>query len=165
MTITFYPERLIALTPTAQAGARSSRPCKDDDKRRHAFLQRLVEERGLRAQLRSGSLLTGQLYVAFDYFPKAPKAKIDLEPGGAGAAGGAEHLVDLEAKLPSILDKLDKLPLEAIGDRPQEGPRDPRPDADRREQADQAASTPSSCPTLKTTSRSCTARSRASSAR
>ena len=39
--------------------------------------RRLVEEQGLRAQLRSGSLLTGQLFVAFDYFPDAPKAKID----------------------------------------------------------------------------------------
>ena len=41
------------------------------------FFKRLVEERGLRAQLRSGSLLTGQLFVAFDYFPDAPKAKVD----------------------------------------------------------------------------------------
>ncbi len=45
--------------------------------KRQALLRRLVEERGLRAQLRSGSLLTGQLYVAFDYFPKAPKARVD----------------------------------------------------------------------------------------
>ena len=37
----------------------------------------MVEKRGMRAQLRSGNLLTGQLYVAFDSFPNAPKAKID----------------------------------------------------------------------------------------
>src|SRR3546814_14523430 len=31
--------------------------------------------RGLRAQLRTGNLLTGQLYVALDIFPKAPPIK------------------------------------------------------------------------------------------
>ena len=41
------------------------------------FIADLVE-RGLRAQLRTGSLLTGQLYVALDFFPDAPKAKLDL---------------------------------------------------------------------------------------
>ena len=37
----------------------------------------MVERRGMRAQLRSGNLITGQLYIAFDSFPNAPKAKID----------------------------------------------------------------------------------------
>ena len=31
----------------------------------------------MRAQLRSGNLITGQLYIAFDSFPNAPKATID----------------------------------------------------------------------------------------
>src|SRR5205085_2119573 len=35
-------------------------------------------DRGLRAQLRTGSLRTGQLYVALDFFPEAPRAKLDL---------------------------------------------------------------------------------------
>ena len=38
---------------------------------------RMVEQRGLRAQLTTGSLLTGQLYVALAYFPGAPKATFD----------------------------------------------------------------------------------------
>ena len=33
--------------------------------------------RGMRAQLRTGNLLTGQLYVALDFFPDAPRAKIN----------------------------------------------------------------------------------------
>ncbi|MCA1851738.1 MAG: hypothetical protein LC647_04935, partial [Beggiatoa sp.] len=33
--------------------------------------------RGLRGQLRSGNLLTGQRYVALDFFPNAPKITFD----------------------------------------------------------------------------------------
>jgi paraquat-inducible protein B len=43
---------------------------------RHALIQELVERRGARAAP-SGNPLTGQLFVAPDYFPDAPKAKID----------------------------------------------------------------------------------------
>jgi len=79
------------------------------------MLRRVVEERGLRAQLRNGSLLTGQLYVAFEHVPNAPKVNIDwsrdplelpVVPGG---------LNDIEAKLGSILTKIDNVPLDAIG--------------------------------------------------
>src|SRR5262249_34048686 len=41
-----------------------------------ALIARLVS-RGVRAQLQTGSLLTGALYVAFDVFPDAPPATID----------------------------------------------------------------------------------------
>ena len=75
----------------------------------------LVEKRGLRAQLRSGSLLTGQLYVAFDYFPNAPKAKIDWSQDPPELPVVPSTVPDIEAKLGSILTKLDKLPLDAIG--------------------------------------------------
>ena len=40
-------------------------------------MQKMVEQRGLRAQLATGSLVTGQRYVALDYFPKSPKAHVD----------------------------------------------------------------------------------------
>ena len=78
-------------------------------------MQRLVEQRGLRAQLRSGSLLTGQLYVAFDFYPNAPKVKIDWSPEVPELPVVPSTVADLEAKITSILAKLDKLPLEAIG--------------------------------------------------
>src|SRR5699024_1869562 len=42
----------------------------------------ILVKHGLRAQLRNGNLLTGQLYVALDFFPKAPKVAFDgqLDP-------------------------------------------------------------------------------------
>ena len=111
VVITFYPERLIAST---EQGA-SLRAQDEDKSKRDLLLKRLIEERGLRGQLRSGNLVTGQLYVAFDYFPNAPKVKINLSPENPELPVVPGPVVDLEAKLASILDKVDKLPLAAIG--------------------------------------------------
>jgi paraquat-inducible protein B len=114
VTIAFYPERLIGFVGKGDQ-AEVDRILKGDEKERQVFMQRMVDERGLRAQLRSGSLLTGQLYVAFDFFPKAAKAKINWKRDVPELPVVASSLVELEAKLTSILDKIDKLPLEAVG--------------------------------------------------
>jgi paraquat-inducible protein B len=111
--IDFFPERLIErLASTQQLAAER---VEQSPKKSHALLQRLVEQRGMRAQLRSGSLLTGQLYVAFDYFPNAPKAKVDWQREAPELPVIPSTLPDIENKLTSILAKLDRLPLEAIG--------------------------------------------------
>ncbi len=64
------------------------------------MLRRIVEERGLRAQLRTGSLLTGELYVAFEYFPNAPKVKLDIdaEPDRAARRPGRPRGDRVEAR-------------------------------------------------------------------
>lgn len=70
--------------------------------------------RGLRAQLRTGNLLTGQLYIALDFFPKAPKvtvpdsAMIELPTVPNG-------LDELQSQISSIATKLNKVPFEKIG--------------------------------------------------
>jgi paraquat-inducible protein B len=71
-------------------------------------------KRGLRAQLRSGSLLTGQLYVALDFFPKAPAAKIDWTSAPPQVPTTQGSLVELQQALGSIAAKIEKLPLEQI---------------------------------------------------
>jgi paraquat-inducible protein B len=114
VTISFHPERRLAEADTAR---KDHPPPIDlgDDKRREALLQRLIDERGLRAQLRSGNLLTGQMYVAFEYFPRSGKARIDWSRDEPDLPVAPSSLVDIEAKLTSVLDKIDKLPLEEIG--------------------------------------------------
>jgi paraquat-inducible protein B len=74
---------------------------------------------GLRAQLRTGNLLTGQLYVALDFFPEAPKVKVQILNGDDG--GGAYQIptvpgavAELQASLTKIAAKLEKLPLDEI---------------------------------------------------
>jgi len=108
-----YPERLIAHLQTLQA-AETERVV-SNERQSHAFLQRLIEERGLRGQLRSGSLITGKLYVAFDYVKDAPKVKIDWGVPMPVIPTVPSTLPNLEDKVTGILDKVDKIPFEAIG--------------------------------------------------
>ena len=81
---------------------------------RHAFMQNAID-RGLRAQLRSGSLVTGQLYVAFDVFPDTPKVKIDWSKSPTELPVVPSGLQDLQNKLNSIVTKIEKMPLDKIG--------------------------------------------------
>lgn len=113
--ITFFPERLVErVTPGGQQAAVKAL-VEGDAQTRLAFVKRAVEERGLRAQLRSGNLITGQLFVALDRFPDAPRAKVDWSKDPLELPVVASTVPDLEAKLTSILSKLDSLPLDAIG--------------------------------------------------
>jgi paraquat-inducible protein B len=112
--IVFYPERLLAFERRkTDAPGDAATPL--DEQERQAVIRRLVEQRGLRAQLRTGSLITGQLYVAFDYFPDAPKVKLDLSKQTPEAPTVPSVLANLEAKVTAILDRIDKMPLDAIG--------------------------------------------------
>jgi paraquat-inducible protein B len=112
--IVSYPERLIARMDVATQAAERETFLRSGQQR-HAFLRSMVEQRGLRAQLRSGSLITGQLYVAFDYFPDAPKTKVDWSGDVAILPVVPSTITDIEAKLTGIVAKLDKLPYETIG--------------------------------------------------
>ena len=110
VAIAHYPDRL-----KGRVYEQSTRALADTTfEEMHAVLRVLVE-RGLRAQLRSGSLLTGQLYVAFDYFPDARKVAVDWTKQPVELPSVPSNLEDLEQKVTRILDKLDGLPLEEIG--------------------------------------------------
>ena len=112
--IVSYPESLIARLSAKQAAVGETLERSAEE--RHALIKRLVEQRGLRAQLRSGNLITGQLYVAFADFPNAPRAKVDWSQDVPVLPVVPSTVSDIEAKLTNIVNKLDKLPLEAIGE-------------------------------------------------
>ena len=82
---------------------------------RDKIMQRLVEEKGLRAQLRTGNLISGQRYVALDYFPDAPKARINRAKDPPIFPVNPGKMENIELQLKSILAKVDKMPLEEIG--------------------------------------------------
>ena len=71
-------------------------------------------ENGLRAQARSGNLLTGQLYISLDFYPKAEKVAFDpsVRPVSIPTIPGS--LEELQGKLQAMVDKINKLPVERI---------------------------------------------------
>ncbi len=69
---------------------------------------------GLRAQLKSGSLITGMLYVALDFFPEAPPVKLDWNKQPLVLATVPGTLEELETTLLHISRKLDNVPIEGI---------------------------------------------------
>ncbi|KVC63040.1 mammalian cell entry protein [Burkholderia ubonensis] len=106
VTMNLYPERL-------GRRFRETIESKGEAARRE-IIERLVE-RGLRGQLRTGNLLTSQLYVALDFFPKAPAAKIDPARQPLQLPTVPNELEELQVVVADIAKKLDKVPFEQIG--------------------------------------------------
>jgi len=78
-------------------------------------IERLVEK-GLRAQLKTGSLLTGQLYVDVDIYPDAPPAQVTYEGAYPVIPTLPSSMEEIRASLTGVLAKIEKLPIEEIGD-------------------------------------------------
>jgi len=72
-------------------------------------------ERGLRAQLRPGNLLTGQLVVAFDTFPNAAPASVTNVNGVAELPTIPSELEGIVRSVNQVLEQLAALPVEEIG--------------------------------------------------
>ncbi|RZT04149.1 paraquat-inducible protein B [Duganella sp. CF402] len=107
VTVDMYPARL----------GRSFAQSIASDQERNAgpqLLERLVA-RGFRGQLRTGNLLTGQLYVALDFFPNAAPAKVDMTADVPEVPTVPNSLDELQTQIASIARKLDKVPFEDIG--------------------------------------------------
>jgi len=110
---TFFPERLMGqLSQRQQAAGKALEEATPEARLRN--IRRQVEEQGLRAQLQTGSYLTGELYVAFEYYPNAPKVKLDLTKDPLELPVVPGGLANIEAKLTSILTKVDNMPLNPI---------------------------------------------------
>jgi len=72
-------------------------------------------EKGLRAQLKTGSLITGQLLVAIDMYPEAPPAKINWEGRYPELPTVPTAMEEITTSLTQLLNKFEKLPVEQIG--------------------------------------------------
>ncbi|HEF5875813.1 TPA: MCE family protein [Burkholderia cenocepacia] len=106
VTINVYPERL-------GRRFRETIESKGEPARRE-IVERLVQH-GLRGQLRTGNLLTSQLYVALDFFPKAPAVKIDTSHLPFELPTVPNTLDELQLQVADIAKKLDKVPFDQIG--------------------------------------------------
>ncbi len=81
---------------------------------RRKLLDTLVS-RGVRAQLRTGNLLSGALYVAFDFFPDAGPATVDWSQKPVQLPTTPGQLQALEASAARIVRNLDRTLASARG--------------------------------------------------
>jgi paraquat-inducible protein B len=84
-----------------------------DDNASEAAVDQLVVQ-GLRGQLKSGSLITGQLYVDLDFHPDAPAAEIDRSGRYPVLPTVPAPLEAITASVRNILGEIERLPLEEI---------------------------------------------------
>ncbi|OWY28847.1 intermembrane transport protein PqiB [Herbaspirillum robiniae] len=103
--VQIYPDRL---------GRRFNQDVTDT---RYSHTERLkfLVKRGLRAQLRNGNLLTGQLYVAIDFFPKAKPVQIDASKVPVELPTIQGSLDEIQTQISDIAAKLSKVPFDEIG--------------------------------------------------
>jgi paraquat-inducible protein B len=106
--VDIFPQRIRGL------GQRGDRPLgMNTGAAGRALLDSLVTH-GMRAELKTGSLLTGQKYVALDFHTDSPRDHVgwDASPPVFPTAAGA--LDELQDSVASIVKKLDKVPLDQI---------------------------------------------------
>lgn len=108
--VILYPDRLRARS--RDSGATLPPPETQAERLKRA---QLFVEKGFRGQLRTGNLLTGQSYVALDFFPGAPKAKLDISKDPPEIPTVPGEFSEIETKISSIVTKLEKVQYAEIG--------------------------------------------------
>ena len=84
------------------------------DLQRPSFLRRLVED-GLRAQLKTANLLTGQMYVSLSFVPKAPRATVDVNVLPLRLPSAPGDFDQIQGRLSNIITSLEQVPFGDIG--------------------------------------------------
>lgn len=108
VTADLYPLRLGAARESLTS------PGTDPAVRDVRLLERLVRH-GVRAQARSGNLLTGQMYIALDFFKREKGVVVDTESGVPSIPTVPGTLSELQPQIAEIVDKLNKVPFDDIG--------------------------------------------------
>ena len=75
----------------------------------------ILVEKGFRAQLKQGSLLTGQLYIDLDIYPDEPLQKVLWDGEYPELPTIPTPIEEITRGITKIVDRLEKLPLEQIG--------------------------------------------------
>ena len=101
--IDLYPERLRLKTDNGKPY-----PAPKTDEERYKGYQGMVD-RGLRAQLRTGNILSGQQYIALDFFPDMPKYTLNTKKVPLQLPSTPGAFDDMEKSVASIVKNTDKL--------------------------------------------------------
>lgn len=104
VVMNMYPERLRLRT---QSNGQPYPPPKNEEERIKRYQGMM--DRGLRAQLRTGNILTGQQYIALDFFPDAPKYVLDPKKKPLQLQAIPGGFDEVEKSVHSIVKNTDKL--------------------------------------------------------
>jgi len=107
VTVAMEPERV-----SAAQKEKALQMIKDDP---DAFIKALVEQQGLRAQLQSANLLTGQLMVNLVFQPDAPKVSLSSRNGYRVVPTIPGSFERLQEGLSKIIANLEKVKFDQIG--------------------------------------------------
>ena len=103
-----FPQRLgVALDTLVQSDG-------DAEASARVPLMRLID-RGLRAQLRLGSIITGQLYVALDFLPRVPASFTAQGDSRLEIPTAPASLEEIQTQIADIARKLNEIPFGEIG--------------------------------------------------
>lgn len=105
-----YPQRL---GPVQQKMNQAFAHTPDDEAGTSRLIGTFVDH-GLRAQARSGNLLTGQLYISLDFHPDAKPIAFDLAARPIPIPTVPGSLDQLQEQLQGLVLRIHKLPLEQI---------------------------------------------------
>jgi len=106
--VVIYPNRL------GKVQAKLIKEWGGEDEARSAELIAGFVKRGLRAQARSGNLLTGQLLISLDFMPNAKPVVFDQNAKPLEIPTVPGSLDKLQEQVQQVVEKISKLPLEAI---------------------------------------------------
>lgn len=104
-----YPQRL------GQADAKLRAAVGGDEEQQLPKILHGMVEHGLRAQARTGNLLTGQLYIAIDFDKKATKVAFNEKASPLEVPTTPGDFDHLQEQISNIVDKVAKIPFDSIG--------------------------------------------------
>ncbi|HEY3433163.1 MAG TPA: MlaD family protein [Rhodocyclaceae bacterium] len=115
--VALYPERIRVVRQkdgVNKPGSKADRQISDAERVKRGLLNAMVD-RGFAAQLRTGSLLTGQLYVALDFFKDVKKDPINPKHNPPELPTVRGDLEDLQHSLKAIVKSLSGVKFDEIG--------------------------------------------------
>jgi paraquat-inducible protein B len=106
---------LVEIEPERTLAADEFAGLSEDEHKQHV-VERAAElvERGMRARLQTGNLLTGQLFVELDMFPDAEPATLDTSGAYPEIPTVPRPLSGITSSVSHILERLEKAPLEKV---------------------------------------------------
>jgi paraquat-inducible protein B len=109
VVVELYPQRIRGKASKADRSGRAE----DTEAASRSLLDTLVRE-GLRAELKTGNLLTGQKFVALDLYQDPPLDRVDWNEQPSIFPTISSGLDDIQDSLGSVARKLDKVPFDQL---------------------------------------------------